>query len=718
MINLIFIISLIFSFKFLKLTNSLQLEIKNLSNKLTNLSVASIPNSNILSLTQEILKNEPLWPFLIAFSKAKCFNDNSVLIRFFDKLSCDTLFSLIFEQNFPMKQIMTSELIASSSNCLACLTTKFYENYQQIIENPLESIIYLPSLWNPSQHTKFLEIGYDFQTFKTNWYSWCRDPNLTVNYFIENRPIWTKKLWKTISFYCLNDLAENLNEELLKILSPDEELLQFNINDNMIRSRALTFFNHIVHQHHEPSIEEIDFAVNQIMRVITMLTYLVTNNVSLLRFEVLEVLDGYLRKLKANHRKFPKRKKLKKLLHYLLTTNQNIKLFLRIDINLSETLIELMEFCRGHARGPWLLNVIIIWDHFRDKETSPPIKGYVNRFLDSFFAVEYSSSITAVDACLFIRLIKSLTSRHDENFDDIIDQHLLNRPDLISQLFKNCLNVISKSQLIDFKLFTVNSRVEHLLKITRSVDDFNPAPFYITFGRAENIFTSIARKYCQKLKDKETRPDILLPLNVQFTANNFKYEGNITELFKIFFKSLLDLDTWFSVRNPRSNDDNALHDKPILIPSLLLPPQLMEPIGFFIGRAVSANVEIPFIIEENYFELWDTYKYVYDYDPNSEVLNELYPQTHTYTTNLQVYLSIKYANLALSEIFIKMHPKNEIFFFDNAEMEIDVNCINNSDSDMKTLILMGLERFWVGLNLAIPTDLLDNKNLYNLIFKK
>ena len=64
-----------------------------------------------------------------------------------------------------------------------------------------------------------------------------------------------------------------------------------------------------------------------------------------------------------------------------------------------------------------------------------------------------------------------------------------------------------------------------------------------------------------------------------------------------------------------------------------------------------------------------------------------------------------------------MHPNNEIFFFDNSEMEIDVNCIHNSDFDMKSLILMGLKRFWLGLNIAIPTDLLDNKNLYNLIFK-
>ena len=488
----------------------------------------------------------------------------------------------------------------------------------------------------------------------------------------------------------------------------------------MISSRALSLFSHIVHQHHVPSIEEIDFAINQIMRVITILAYLVTDNVNLLRFKALKVLDGYLRKLKANRRKFPKRKKLKKFLYYLLTSNENIELFFRIDINLSETLIDLMEFCRGHARGPWLLNVIKIWEHFRDKENSPPIKGYVSRFLNIFFAAEYYSSITAMDACLFIRLIKSLNSRHDENFDDLIDQHLLNRPNLTSHLFKNCLNIISNSQLMDFKLFTVNSRVKHMLKITRSVDHFNPAPFFINFGGAEKIFTSITRKYSQRLEldgGQETRPDILLPLNVRFIANNFNFEGNISELINLFFKSLLDLDIWFSVLNHRSNDDYDVHEKPILIPSLLLPPQLMEPIGFFIGIAVSANVEIPFIVEEKYFELCDTFKYFNDHDPNIEVLNELYPQIHTYTRNLQVRLNIIYANLSLREIFIKMHPNNEIFFFDNSEMEIDVNCIHNSDFDMKSLILMGLKRFWLGLNIAIPTDLLDNKNLYNLIFK-
>lgn len=150
----------------------------------------------------------------------------------------------------------------------------------------------------------------------------------------------------------------------------------------------------------------------------------------------------------------------------------------------------------------------------------------------------------------------------------------------------------------------------------------------------------------------------------------------------------------------------------------MLPPQFLEPIGFLIGRAVSANVEIPFFIERKYFQIRDAVEHQINAPQEPIIftaLAELYPQLHEYTKNLQLFLNIKYINHSINEIFKYMRHNNDIFLREDSNT--DAGSINNSDFDMKSLILLGSERFWFGLNLALPIELLETKHLYNLIFK-
>ena len=665
------------------------------SEKLTELS--SKTDTTFQNLLKKTFLDRDYWQILTGFSQARYYNFALVFIAMLEGMECDLVLEIIQSEGFPVGEIITADILANPriSACFAYLPDSFFIDKLKV--TPMQSSHYRVTDWKPNQHSLFMKLSYENYNIKTNWYSWCFDPKLSLDY------IESLTTWKIINFNCIKEVPEILSINFLEILSPTQQLIAFNHQiDRTTRSRISSLMNSIVYA--APSDEEIEIARNQIMRVMTISTYLIIypQNCDLYNRAKFS-LNSYLNNLKTNRRKFPLKQELKQFIRNLFSSPSERDTFAQI----CSLLLSFLDFCKGYARGSWILNIFLLWNHFRG-DSYLMLNQFLDEFITTFLSPE--SFTTVSEICLFLRLVNFwISGPLDDYFtiERIFSKFFLIKISLAREVLKECPAEIPKSKQKNSSAFPLNFRLEQVFKQSRFIENFSAHPVAVCMKKPPericfSVFNLINR-------GSETYETPILPLNIKLSIRNGSLELNLTRLLQVFFQNLIFTSHWFDHFHRPKN-------RLILTPSLTFPPQLMEFIGFMLGKAVILNLKVPFIIDKRYFELRDAFDRTGEPPRNIvAIMREIYPNMWDFTTSLQVHRIIESLDFSAARILeLLTQPGYILGPISSREPELTVNDPYN----MYRIILMGSERLRIGLNQALPSAyLLKPQELYNLISK-
>lgn len=666
------------------------------SHKLTQLS--SEIDSSFSKLMKISFLDSDYWPILAGFSQARYYNFTQVLIATMEKIECDIVLDIIQANNFPLKQVFSSELLAGSglSLCLNFLPDTFFNNSLQI--SPMGSSGYKATFWDPNRHNLFMKMAYERPRVNDNWYSWCFDPDISMDYIDWQSRTWA---WKFINFNCIRAAPEEFSSGLLEILRPIDELILFNHPDKSILSRISGLVNSIAHGF--SSNAEAIFATNQIMRIVTISTYLIIfPNNHVLKNRAAFLLARHLDNLEINRRKFLLRQELKIFIKNVLAPKEERDTLSQI----CTLLLTFMNFCSGSARSTWQLNIFLIWNYFRGTNYFG-LNQFLDEFLTYFLAPE--SHPTAPDVCLFLRIVNSnISGPFDDNstVERICSKFLFKKVSLSREIMKECPSEIPKNKRTVDSVFPLYFRLELLFKKTRFIDKFSANTIEFSFKNPpERSCLSLFARINYAFDASEGS---ILPINTKVLVRRGQFEGNLPEMLEIFFHNLMHT-RWFDVFH------SSRSTKPILLPNFTLPPHFMEFIGFLLGKAVISNVDVPFLIDERYFELKDVFERLEESSQTvTSEIQEMYPNiSANYRSSLQVYRIIASLDLTASKVIQSITNSYTLGPMTAQEPKFVANIPYN----IYRIVLMGSERLRMGLNRALPAELLTTSQLYELIFQ-
>lgn len=676
----------------LSVTNSLRLKF-NPSDKLTKLS--SEIDFKFFLLIKNCFKNEDYWPILTALSKARYYNFSQVLASTIEHFQCFLTLEIIQKPNFPVDKVLSADILANPqlAPCFNFLPDDFFWNSLKM--TPLESSQYKPTDWEPAKHILFMESAYIKTNVKTNWYAWCFDSALSPDY------IDSSITWKVVNFNCIRAFPEIVSSSLLVTLSPTDDLVHFN---NQPRLSLLNIVNSIVYM---PSYEDIYFGISQTMKIVSIATYLIVFNQShQLYITAKDKLKSYFDNLKIYSKKFPFRSKLKRFVKNMLALVDESEPFIQV----STLLLSLLEFCKGEARGTWILNIFFIWNHFRGDNYT-----MITSFLDGFAEIflDPQSFATVPDICIFLRTLNSSIAELIDDYsvtERIFSKFLFNNLSLSKEILRECPAEIPKRKRAINQVFPLRYRLEHFFKKCRYIERFDVSTITISLKNPPERTCYSVFKVVDDILDTNGIPD--LQMNTKVAVRNGYLAGNFPKMLEFFFQNLLLSSSWFlNSVNPVISDD-----RPISLPSPTFPPHFMELIGFLMGKAVILNVKLPFLIDKRYFELPDILENIHESSSPegiTSLIRLMYPNLNLYASNRQVHRITEALDYSSYRLLQCIAPDYTIRQMSINEPAIIVNIPYN----MYRIVLMGGERLRVGLNRALPSDLLTTTQLYNLIFK-
>jgi len=581
------------------------------------------------------------------------------------------------------------------TSCIISISSYFYKH--NLLDNPFNSPKYLPSQWHEYQHVYLISLALNQRSLKTNWHQWCADPNLSSDYLTEGEEHWPMRLWKSVSYFCIRSLSDEMSGIMFNYFNPIPDLASYSSEISSARSRVSHFFKRILPSS-APTIEEIQFSSEQILKIFSVLLY----RINYAPNSTLSVLSGgllqdYLLSLKYNHRRlFPMRRELKNFIREFLSFRYNLQTTDGYN-RICTLLVKLMQFCADfEARGTWLLNVFVIWVYVRgDNDTLQ------DQFLQDFFKIFFSSRahVTGPDVCALLNFVRETISDPSDYrllIEVVSLRYLVDRPDLSTEILRSCPQEFPRKLITNSRVFPLKPRLETLLKGSRVVEALAPS--------------LIVRR---KRHDERSLYSTLVALNTRFEDSDSKYvclnsciivyndRGMIREFLNGLYNKLLMYSGWFS-ESSQLNDNRSL-----LLPLPFLPPQLMDAIGYLLGMSAVTNVPIPFVLDKDYFEM------ISAPNPSSPVLDVIYPYLLNFASDRSVFRAIackdQPALLLLKGMCFRTLKLYELI--DEPEHVV------NSLSQMKELITQGMKNLKIGINRALPgVDTITTSQLHYLIF--
>ena len=637
----------------------------------------------------DILLAEEFWPILSAFDQAQYYNFSSVFRSTINIFSCDEILSIVSNPNFPIS-LISADILAEKGACFAKLQLEVLEK----VANPLESINFIASNWEFEQLSHFIKSAYQNNNLNVKWNNLCSNHEIFDLFIVQEE---FSFLWEVIGTDCIKQLPVESVQKYIERVSNDLFWNSSVVNIMIIRTGTLSsLLSRIVPRNTE---SERIFSLDQVMRIVTIIATASNyyGNGEIMR-KVNEILIVYLSRLKIdkNHR-FPMRKKLKFIIKSFMEPVEEIRDFDKI----SKTLLRFVLFCKGIARGPWLLSVLNLWNHFRGENRN--IRTFLDPFLNVFFAPETRLNVS--DICLLLDLI----NLHVPNYSvtHVFNNHFPLDSVLTEGVYKERYLSLPNSIRASHPTFFLTFKLSFLFKRIRKIKSFGPFFVEIRHPKTleETVWITISSKV-YKIISSHPRDNLIVPLNLKTN-----YNGKIIDLSNLlilFFKSITRSSDWWIIKKPRWSSNDS---RPVLIPSLNLPPQVMGIIGFLFACALSSNTKIPFLIDPKYFHLADYH--VYQDSEKSRLLELLYPNAWEYYGSRQVYRVIKSLHHSTELILENASPYS--FYLSQLRNEFPI--VENSNEELFRIALSGSISMRTGLRSVMPADALKPKLLYKLLFK-
>ncbi len=118
----------------------------------------------------------------------------------------------------------------------------------------------------------------------------------------------------------------------------------------------------------------------------------------------------------------------------------------------------MVQYCKGHMTGPWVLNAFIIWNNLK-VSIHVTVSSFIDPFLD-VFAPE--SSVSESDTCVLLRLLNSMIpGPHDDYYItvQIVEKYFKKRLSFTREVFCECPSEIPNSKKTDSSLFPLEFRL-------------------------------------------------------------------------------------------------------------------------------------------------------------------------------------------------------------------------------------------------------------------
>lgn len=620
----------------------------------------------------KMFRDKEFWPVLAELSQARYYNFEEILSEFMSRyISCLELLNILSDPEFPVKKLLSGTVLVKNSWCLSNLTSEVIQRAQ----NPLDNVNFDASKWI-FEHNSIFVRSLDPPPLKHKWTNVCGDWDL-FDRFLEAEDEIADLILDSVSLGCFKKLSVSSTLKLLDKL--DEQLRNLCTNTNVTKPRSIWPFSYFSTTKPEECVLTCtNFIV--VKRVITILS-LTMRNVYSTEIDIRgrRILRYF---LDCSDRR------LKNLIDSFLNTsiyNNNRK------NKIVYLLFEILEmYCNEHfSNGTWLLNLLVVYKYFAG--TGPEI---YSPFFDRFLEVFFDASMTNLMTSNVASLLKFLPSQADVIYQALFER----RPDLIEPFIED-YNIPADLKMTHVPVEILLSRA---FKSCRKIDLTQYK--FIIIDNNERDWISLIRSVSLKLISRTNRSK-LLPLNFQVNINLSTF--SVHHLLNLFFSSILESITtsdWWKLTGQSSDN------RPIIIPSLLLPPQVMEAVGHFLASALNANMRIPFIIDWNYFSF--THK---------KNLRKLYPKlAEEFMASPQISRIIKLdETVTLKEIFYSSFPNSFWLsgFHECSGRDCEQCDVNYSEIDLKKLVIASSSLLRSSIIDALKMDSINHKVIHSLLFK-
>ena len=277
-----------------------------------------------------------------------------------------------------------------------------------------------------------------------------------------------------------------------------------------------------------------------------------------------------------------------------------------------------------------------------------------------------------------------------------------NRPDLLEQFFED----YTVAQDMKLAYVPINTFISRAYKMNRRI--FLIQGDFLVIPDGSNWISLIGivnKKIINRTQGK------LLPLNFKiiFHFRIFNLIYLLNSFFSSFLNSIKSLETenefvssvWWIVK--AVSHDN----RPIIIPSLNLPPKVMEGIGYILAIAINVNIKVPFIIHWDYFN--------FSVDSASKSVRKLYPNfERDFIINAQISRLLKLdERTSLNDLISFAIPDTLWLVRENDCAVVQYN----SEIDLLRLILSSSSLLRNSLIEAMKFDSISLDIIYKLLFK-
>lgn len=629
---------------------------------------------NLPRFVMSMMENEEFWPVLLKFNEARYFNFQSILKSVF-KVKSKEIAVILNKPNFPLSELVSAEVLNDCTSCSSRLSNETLLKAQ----NPLSNMNFNSLLWSNLHLKLFLKAGYYQAAVESNgmnidWNHIC----IITNGF--------DGIIDTDEFSFLNNV---INCACTSIIPKDALMNSF----SMMANELTVLFpgrNKILFPRFNQ--DQIDFNLLLIMRIVSIAAISISHRSD---SDLIERGQDILREFLVNHAKemnnsFPLCKNLLFLINSFLVSGNSIETYQKI----TEILLELIEFCQGKVRATWLINVFMLWNHFLVSKQK--IDNFLDPFLDIFFLPESRASSSDVELVLFY--IRGIPCIQDSTHAyQILSKYFKLRPDLAEQFYNNYFYRIPNNIKKNNELFPLEMRLSYIFKNLRLVENFYPSNFInIDFDDWIELIDELGTYY-------DSNNFHAIPIII---GNYKKKSVNLESLLRAFFYSLLKSEWWVIKSKRASNED----PRPVIIPSIYLPPQIIEVFGFVLANALRIGLRVPFVIDFKYFDL----EFVgLSYATLPTLINLFHPNF------LELKSSVQISRIART---LDM-PRDDLYFQEDLGgfwllPQVDEpQMIYNSNDVIFNVLLQGSRLLKKGVARLMPIKALNSANLHELLFK-
>ena len=287
-------------------------------------------------------------------------------------------------------------------------------------------------------------------------------------------------------------------------------------------------------------------------------------------------------------------------------------------------------------------------------------------------------------------------------------------------IFEECRAELPRS----FRLsLPFQARFQSALKQARAIQQPAATDYTVDFSAGSVSFAAdLFKDTLRSLNSPMIDSSLLSPLNQHARIYNPDSESFTSILpfrsvLEFFFSVLMEVRQWFVSVSYHASD------RPVLVPSLTMPVQLLEALGYLLGRAVLYGLRIPFVLELNYLRATES-----SLNECEWLVYVLY-KVEGRCRVPEVFAVFSAVNMNSDSVISRLNGHGDFEYDSDDDFSADWDEIEHlrlqekkhiglDRRDLAQLMVTGVDRLMAGLGEVIPVDNFTAAEIYQILFNK